>query len=337
MRYFFSFLSLAFLFGCTWVSSEKTASERMNGLSFVAPPYVFEGNPMTAVKAVGANYIAVIPIAYTRPDKPTVRYNMSDWQWWGERPEGVAKTIDLANENGINVLLKPQVYVPGSWTGGLDFSDEDWTKWEKAYRDYLMPMVKTAAEKKVKVFCIGTEFKMSSSKREAFWRALIKDIRKIYVGKLTYAANWDEYKTLPFWDALDYIGIDAYFPLSDAETPSVIELKSAWQTHLPEIERIQSKFNKPIIFTEYGYMSVHGCAGKTWEIEPKVHATPINEQAQANAIQALHEIFSAKKYWLGGFIWKWFPEMKGHEGYPAKDYTPQGKIAEKTLRQCFEL
>jgi len=262
---------------------------------------------------------------------------MTDWQWWGERPEGVAKTIDLANKNDINVLFKPQVYVGGSWPGGLDFSDEDWEKWEESYLEYLMPMVRMAEEKKVKIFCIGTELKMSSTKREAFWRKLIKDIRKIYSGKLTYAANWDEYKVLPFWDELDYIGIDAYFPLSDAKTPTVTELKTAWQAPVAEIERVQSKFNKPIIFTEYGYMSIDGCAGKAWEIEPKVHATPINEQAQANAVQALHEVFSKKDYWCGGFIWKWFPEMQGHEGYPAKDYTPQGKIAEEVLTKCFEL
>ncbi|MGK0362988.1 MAG: hypothetical protein ACI85O_000027 [Saprospiraceae bacterium] len=334
MKYFLSLFSIL-LFCCAFFSEDEPVIERMNGLSFVAPPKPFKGNPMEEVKAVDADYIAVIPIAYTRPSAPTVRYNESSWQWWGERPEGVEKTIDLANENGINVLLKPQVYVPGSWTGGLDFSDEDWAKWEKEYRDYMMPMARLAEEKEVKVFCIGTEFKMSTAKREQFWREFIRDVRKVYSGKLTYAANWDEYKTLTFWDDLDFIGIDAYFPLSDAKTPTVAELREAWKTPLYDIERIQKKFDKPVIFTEYGYMSVDGCAGKTWEIEPKVHALAINEQAQANAVQALHEVFSKKEYWAGGFIWKWFPEMKGHEGYPAKDYTPQGKITEKTLRECF--
>ena len=27
--------------------------------------------------------------------------------------------------------------------------------------------------------------------------------------------------------------------------------------------------------------------------------------------------------------------MKGHEGYPQKDYTPQGKVAEAVIREWY--
>lgn len=332
------FLISIILISCASLNETDPPKERMDGLSFVAPPYKFKGNPMEEITAIGANYISVIPIAYTRPGKPSVRYDIHDWQWWGERPEGVRETIDLANASNINVLLKPQVYVPGSWPGGLDFSsDEDWKKWEQAYRDYILPMAKIAEAKGVKVFCIGTEFKISSQQREQFWRDLIKEIRALYSGKLTYAANWDEYKYINFWDELDYIGIDAYFPLNDATTPKIDDLIKAWEKPVAEIEQVQQKFKKPVIFTEYGYMSVDGCAGKVWEIEPKIHSMSINQQAQSNAIEALHQVFFKKDYWAGGFIWKWFPEGQGHEGYPAKDYTPQDKLAAKTLKKCFEM
>ncbi len=89
---------------------------------------------------------------------------------------------------------------------------------------------------------------------------------------------------------------------------------------------------KPILFTEYGYLSVDGCAWKGWEVESKVNQMPINQQAQANAIGALWNTFSQEPWWAGGFLWKWFPEMQGHEGYPERDYTPQGKIAQDTLK-----
>ena len=308
----------------------------MHGLSFVAPPYGFSSNPMEPIRALGATHIAVIPIAYTRPGKPSIIYNQTEWQWWGERPEGVKETLRLAAGEHLEVMLKPQIYVPGSWTGGLEFkSDADWEKWEDAYRKYILPMAKIAEEYGVQTFCIGTEFKISTARREEFWRNLIKEIRAVYGGKLTYAANWDEYKHITFWDDLDYIGVDAYFPLSDSVTPSVAELKKAWKTPKAEMETIRRKFKKPLIFTEYGYLSVDGCAGKTWELEPRVKTLPINQQAQANAVRALHEVFSPEDYWAGGFIWKWFPEMQGHEGYPARDYTPQGKLAEQVLRECF--
>ncbi len=337
MKHFFSVFTLLLLLGCAWTAEKTPAGERMHGLSFVAPPYQFSGNPMTKINALGANYISVIPIAYTRLEKPTVRYNMSDWQWWGERPEGVEKTIELAHAVGIKVLLKPQVYVPGSWPGGLNFKrDADWEKWEDTYRAYMFAMAEIAEKYKTEIFCIGTEFKISSRERPDFWRQFIKEIREIYSGKLTYAANWDEYKHIEFWDELDYIGVDAYFPLSEVRTPTVAELKKAWQTPAEEMERVQQKFKKPIIFTEYGYMSVDGCAGKIWEIEPNIQNIAVNETAQANAVQAVNEFFAKKKWWAGGFIWKWFPEMQGHEGYPAKDYTPQGKEAEVVLRKFFK-
>jgi len=61
----------------------------------------------------------------------------------------------------------------------------------------------------------------------------------------------------------------------------------------------------------------------------------INERAQANALNSLYEIFSQQEFWAGGFLWKWFPNMQGHEGYPDKDYTPQGKIAEDVISEWY--
>ncbi|MEL6865638.1 MAG: hypothetical protein AAFP19_14520, partial [Bacteroidota bacterium] len=62
----------------------------------------------------------------------------------------------------------------------------------------------------------------------------------------------------------------------------------------------------------------------------------INEQAQANALEALYSSFWQEPFWAGGFIWKWFPNMTGHEGYPGKDYTPQGKKAEAIVKSWYQ-
>lgn len=96
-----------------------------------------------------------------------------------------------------------------------------------------------------------------------------------------------------------------------------------------------SKLNKQILFTEFGYLSVDGCAGKTWELEQNINQLPVNEKAQATAYEALFEHFWKKDWWAGGFLWKWFPNDQGHEGYFEKDYTPQGKLAEKKLRDWY--
>ena len=322
----------------TVVKNEILSAKKieMKGLNFVAVPDPFSQDPMPAVKGVNADWITVIPYGYTMPNQPSVHYNEKGGQWYGETPEGVRATIKAAHEAGVNVMLKPQVYCPDGWTGGLDFdSDEKWKSWESDYVKYLMQFVTIAQENKAEMLCIGTEFKISVQKRAFFWKKLIVDVRKIYTGKLTYAANWDEYEMIPFWNDLDYAGVNAYFPLTNEKTPSVALLQKAWEKPLASLQSFYEKNKKPIIFTEYGYLSVDSCAYNGWELEKKVMEMNINEQAQSNAIEAILLTFSQKDWWKGGFLWKWFPNMQGHEGYPERDYSPQGKIGEKTLAKYY--
>ncbi len=334
-------ISLCSTWSCSQSQKSKAAPTFDNrsimcGLSFVAPPKPFSQNPMPAVQKVSASWIAVIPYGFTRKNESHVYYNNKNWQWWGERPEGVIESIRLAKEAGIKVLLKPQVYIPGSWPGGLDFdTEEEWTAWESTYETFILEFTDIAAKQQVEALCIGTEFKMSTSKRPAFWRKLIQKIRTRYTGQLTYAANWDEYQTISFWDDLDFIGVDAYFPLVDQKAPSIKQLKKAWAGPKKALEQVATTFNKPILFTEFGYLSVDGCTYNNWELEAKVKQMPINEQAQADAYEALFQSFWDEPWWHGGFLWKWFPNGEGHEGYVERDYTPQGKLGEETLRKWY--
>ncbi len=312
--------------------------KEFKGLTFVAPPKPFPSNPLPEIQNLGASWTAVVPYAFTFQNKPMVRYEGKGWQWWGETPEGIRQSIRLAHEAKLNVMLKPQIYIPDGWTGNLTFDNsEDWDKWEKDYIQYISIFVKIAEEEKVELFCIGTEFRKSIEKRPLFWKNLIQEIRKQFRGKLTYAANWDEYPVVPFWADLDYIGVNAYFELIDSKTPNKQELMEKWKPIAQQLENISQKNNKPLIFTEYGYLSVDGCAGKGWEVEKKVHSTPINEEAQANALDALWTFFGQKEWWQGGFLWKWFPNNEGHEGYFERDYTPQGKQAATVLKRHFSI
>lgn len=308
----------------------------LDGISLVAPPSPFRTNPMTPIKNIGADWVAVVPYGFGRIGHPEVRYNQFGGQWWGERPEGYQKTIEIAQENEMKVMLKPQIYIPGSWPGDISFKTETaWQTWEQSYEAFILPMAIAAEERGVELLCIGTEFKISSVKREQFWRELTKKIRAVYKGKLTYAANWDEYQYIKWWDVMDYIGVDAYFPLVDDAMPSVSKIKTAWLPHQYAIQRVQKKFDRPVIFTEYGYLSVDYCASKNWLLEKKLSTLPINEQAQANALEAMYAVFGATDWWKGGFLWKWFHDMPRKDGNPPRGYDPQGKIAEETIRKWY--
>ncbi len=292
---------------------------------------------MAAIQAVHANWIAVIPYAFSKKSQPEIQYQNLSWQWWGERPEGIRESILLAKEAGLKVMLKPQVWIHDEWVGDVDFKTEsEWLRWESDYRQYLMQQVSLAIEMKVDMICIATEFNHAAIKREPFFRQLISDIRSMYQGTLCYSANWDHFKQIPFWDALDYIGISAYFPLSYQPTPQHEELTTAWKDIAFDLEQFSQTRNRKILFTEMGYLSVDGCAGKTWELEHKIENCRMNHLAQANAYDALFSTFYHKSFWAGGFIWKWFPNGEGHEGYPDKDYTPQDKPAENILSTWYK-
>lgn len=328
------FLSVSYSFGQS--DGHVDFNQKIKGITMVAPPKPFTSNPIENIKAVNASWIAVVPFGFTRKGQNTVGHD-SPWQWWGETKKGIVESTKLAHEQGIKVMLKPQIYIPGGWIGDLDFkSKKDWTIWEDSYRDYIMHFVNIAIEQNIEMLCIGTELKISVKKREKFWRQLISEIKEVYAGKLIYSANWDSYKDVPFWDALDYIGVSAYFPLTKTKTPEKNELLKKWRPITKEIKKYCQKMNKQIIFTEYGYLSVDGCAYRAWELEKKVGQLSINEQAQANAIESILSSFWQQDYWAGGFLWKWFPNGMGHEGYVDKDYTPQNKLSEKTLAKWYK-
>jgi hypothetical protein len=93
---------------------------------------------------------------------------------------------------------------------------------------------------------------------------------------------------VPFWNELDYIGIDAYFPLSDATTPSVLELNDAWQQHIKKIENFKAKTNKKNT-TEFATVTQIR-RQRTLDRKRKT----INNQAQVNAYESLFQTLTQK-------------------------------------------
>ena len=133
-------------------------------------------------------------------------------------------------------------------------SEEEWDKWFQSYRVNMLHYARMAQNTGVELFCVGTELRTSIKKQPAAWRQLITEIKTIYQGKLTYAANWyDEYEHIGFWDQLDYIGIQAYFPLTPNKNPDLETIKKGWEPHIKALESFSNSHDKPILFTEIGY------------------------------------------------------------------------------------
>lgn len=309
---------------------------KINGVSFVASPQEINESHINPVVHVNANWAAVMPFGFVKNLKaPTVVFN-TERQWWGERADGAKRTIELLNQRKIKVMLKPQIWVwRGEFTGDIDMDSEaDWKTLETSYEEFIMLYAQLAEEMKVPILCIGTELHTFVQKRPDYWKVLIQKIRTVYEGKLTYAENWDQFANVPFWEQLDYIGVDAYFPLSERKTPSVIELKQGWQRHKTKIIALQRTIEKPVLFTEYGYRSVHYTGKEPWNSSRT--KGDVNLEAQKNALTALYEEFWDEPWFAGGFLWKWFHNHEKVGGEDNNMFTIQNKPSEKLIQSLYK-
>ncbi|WP_213521348.1 glycoside hydrolase [Nonlabens sp.] len=313
----------------------KTLS-KINGISFVATRDSIDHTAITPVKNYNANYAAIIPYAWMKSlEQPQVNYE-EDRGWWGEKPHGVASTANQMKDQGIEVLLKPQLWIGrGDYTGNIKLeSEEAWKVLEDSYTDYIMRFVHIAAKENVGMFCIGTELDSFVKERPAYWLQLIKNIREVYSGKLTYAANWDNYKHVTFWNDLDYVGVDAYFPLSDEKTPNAATLQQNWQKWKNEMKGVSEKYGKKILFSEYGYISADYAGKEPWKNAGEDRA--VNEEAQQVLLQGLYDNVWQEEWMAGGFIWKHHAEKSRRRGYE-KRFTPQGKKAQATVTEAYRV
>lgn len=311
-----------------------TSKEKINGVSFVSPPRQIEQHLVSLPKELlNANALSIMPYGFIPEGSSELMYN-SDRQWWGERTKGCMQLIQMAHEADYQVMLKPQVWKRGgAYTGEHDYSSEaDWLAFEKSYKDFILHFAQVADSLNVAFFAIGTEWKNFVIKRPIFWKQLIRDVRAVFNGKIVYAANWDEYEEVPFWSELDYVGIDAYFPLIAEQTPQTNSLIEALQPIKKAIHRFSDSLQKQIIFTEYGYRSRNNNAFRPWESD---RGGAVNLIAQENAYRAFYQTFWLENFIAGGFIWKWFPNHEQSGGENHTGFTPQNKPVEKLIKKHY--
>lgn len=321
------------ILSCSRPSPPVYSGAKIKGVNLVAPPRKIQKEAFESVRQVKAEWVAVIPYSFCRPSEPRLRFS-AQGQWWGETVSGVAATIQMAHDKGLKVMLKPHVWVAsGAYTGDFDLStDADWQLYEKDFAAYVLTYARVADSLQVEMYCIATEMDNFINKRPQFWQSLIEQVRKVYKGPLTYAANWGHYQQPRFWQSLDFIGVDAYFPLSKDPRPSLQMIREGWTPHLKQLEDFAAQHQKPILFTELGYRSMDYATDKPWESH---RAAPENQTVQADAYAAFFGEVWPRQWLAGVFIWKWFLyEPHHHDGLDA--YSPQTKLAEKSLYHGFD-
>jgi len=321
-----------------------TRPTKQRGVSWVA------GRPVAAedfdsLVTNQVNWIVQTPFGWQRTiDSTTIRLATNGNVFWGETDEGLRVTAELARARGIHTLLKPHIWIMrgGGWRGEIEMkSDEDWDEWFAQYEQFILHYAKLAEQNNIEALCIGTELHNTLKYHEKKWRNVIAQIRKVYHGSLTYAANWyKEYEEIPFWDALDNIGIQAYFPLvdsdSDSDSTTIEDLKKSWDRHLRAIEKVHVKYNKPVIFTEIGYRSTTKAAREPWSWPQRgKKRDEVDLQLQKRCYQAFFETAWQEPWMTGVYFWKWFPHQARAGGESSDGFTPQNKPAEIVMRKWF--
>lgn len=315
------------------VENDIPEVSKMAGVSLEMPPDSIPPRSMQPIQNLGANWVAMIPYSIIDEGNSKVEY-YDQGMWWGESLSGTAEMIRMAKRSGLKTMMKPHVWVIGQgWPGKFDLKTEkEWLEWESTYREFILTFAKLAADEKVDLFCVGTEFRIAVVKRPDFWRQLIREVRKVYSGKITYASNWDNYEKVTFWDQLDYIGTDAYFPFSKKKDPELGDLMEGWGREGDKLKAFSEKWNKKIIFTEYGFRSIDYPEALAGKDESKLSP---NMKNQESAYRAFFQTVWKEDWFEGGFFWKWqFRSKIG--GTKDTDFTPQNKPAEKLIQKYYQ-
>lgn len=265
------------------------------------------------LKAYHVDSIAAVPYGYGTRDGGPIEFD--------QRRDRLFEALGhLARARGMRVFLKPQVWAQG-FPGDIAIADAGRrAAWFASYTRFIEHWARMANAMHADVFCVGTEFgRMSVYETE--WRAIIARVRRIYRGPLVYAAvQGPEFETLKFWDALDYIGLNNYYPLPDSLDTSELVRK---------VETVQGRFGKPVLLTEVGFASVTAPHREPWA-EPR---REISLEDQARCYEAIFRAFHGKP-WFHGMYW-WKVSTNGRGGPEDRSMTPWRKPAMGVIGQWY--
>ncbi len=210
--------------------------------------------------------------------------------------EELLKVIEHARTLGLKIILKPMLNCrDGEWRAFINFFDHEvpcepkWSVWFENYMSYILHYAELAQQTNCEMLMIGCEMVMTERKEE-YWRELVRRVRQVYHGPVTY--NTDKYQEgeVKWWDCLDVISASGYYPTGK------------WEENLDRIEQVVKKFNKPFFFAECGCMCKEGCtvAPNDWTYQGKY-----NLQIQADYFKEMFEACS-KRSWVEGYgFWAW--------------------------------
>lgn len=285
---------------------------------------------LAEIARLGASHVAIVVTWFQRDVTSTEIYRDRTRT---PSDQAVRRAVRAARGQGLQVFLFPYVRVdqhlaPEDWRGTLRPADRD--AWYGAYGAWIEGLARLAAEERVDIFSLGSEMSTMDVDTER-WVELVRRVRAVYPGQVTYSANWDHYAAVGFWEHLDLVGLTGYFELvpPDRTDPTEDEIVHGWREWHVRLMRWQASHGRPVLLTEVGYRSNDGAAAYPWRWGAGEDRVDLEEQR--TAYEAFARVWSHEERLGGVFFWNWW----GEGGPSCTDYTPRGKPAAGVLERWF--
>lgn len=299
------------------------------------------GSPYSAalldeLARMGTNWISVTPFGRIWSLKST-EIALDFEAPFDKNREDVAGVIRQAHERGIKVLLIPHLWVEtDGWRGEIDpGTPEGWLAYQKSYARFVLAWAELARDAGADAFSIGVECKSWSGRFGGYWANLISQVRQRFPGLLTYSANWDEVEHVLFWDLLDLIGVNAFYPLASHNHASYAEYVQGAERARDGIKRTAEILQMPVLFVEVGYTTRSDAAVEPWLWPDDMTDVAFDEHEQARALAAVFEAFLPERWFAGFFVWRYYANLDDISQEHIWGFSPHGKVAESVLAQVF--
>ena len=261
--------------------------------------------------ANGMDCVVILPFVNVQ------NYTDSDIITYYDNDSKMKECINIAKGKGLKVYMKLHIVpLDKHWQKYVNPTDVDTfftnlTEIEKHYAHICEEMG-------IDIYCIGEENANLSNKNRGLWVSMIESIRSVYNGKITYGCNFayqdDEYSTCCFLDKLDIIGLDNYTPLSfGLETDYSTAKDLAENVVLKRINKLHEQYDKPIMFTEFGYGKWKGgClipnGENVWDYSSSKNQRDLE---MYNGFKAILDCFNNIEWFVG--FWYWSEKQETYE------------------------
>ena len=242
---------------------------------------------------------------------------------------------------GFRVFVLPRIESPDfyraknpTWRGDLKMTDDrSWDLFHERLGDEVVRYATAADGAGAELYALGLEYRQAVVAKPEAWRRMAERVRKVFRGRITYSANWyKEFEEVAFWDALDCIGIGAYFPLTRDLGASDVDLEEGWDEVLVDVERVAKVNRKSVVFTEVGFPTYRDAAVRPWEWT-REDGKVIDASKQAQCYRSMFASLQRRSWFEGFFLWRYYNNRVKVGRW---DYSPQNKAAEDVVRTAWK-